>query len=81
MEREGSLPCANQPSASFCPEKEEPDHVVLPSIYLTSISILSSHLRLRPSSVFLHVVLPRHTTCISNMFHVVNSCLTKQNAK
>ena len=64
MEREGSLPCANEPSAFSCTEKDEQDRVLFSLKLFDNYFNIISHLRLRPSSVLLHVVLPRHKTCI-----------------
>ena len=83
MEQEGSLPFTQQPSTCSCPEQDESDHVPQsPNLFNIYFNIIHPS---TPTSLkwfpFPHAVLPRYTTCISNMFHVANSCLTKYNAK
>jgi hypothetical protein len=83
MEQEGSLPCAQKLVYFFNPEQNKPNHIPpcldLFNIYFNIIlPSTPTSLKWFPSP---HAVLPRYTNCISNVFHVANSCLRKQNAK
>ena len=71
MEQEASLPCAQQPSTCPYPEQDASNNIPRPSIYLTSILILSYHLRLRTSSGFLLSCCPPN---IYNLYFKHVSC-------
>jgi hypothetical protein len=77
MEPEGLLPCFQEPTSGPCPEQDQPNPYTSQPINLSSILILSNHLRLGlPSSLFPYGFATKitciplftiHATCPANL--------------